>query len=488
MAPTLTLPAVPHGLLRRNRFIDAAGGATFDVTDPATDAVIASIADASPADALAALSDATDAQPAWAATAPRRRADILRAAYELVLSRTDELALLMTMEMGKPLGESRSEVIYAAEFLRWFSEEATRIRGEATTAPSGDSRIITRREPVGPCLLVTPWNFPLAMATRKIAPALAAGCTVIVKPATATPLTTLAFGKLLIEAGAPHGVVSILPTSQSPEVVAILLSDPRLRKVSFTGSTTVGTQLIAQSAPNVLRMSMELGGNAPLIVCADADIPHAVAETLKAKLRNNGEACTAANTIYVHDDVAAEFTAMLARAWSTLCVGPGYVDGNDVGPVISHDAVHRINSMIEEAITLGASVAARVDTPPGSGSYVAPTLLMNVPPHAQIVREEIFGPVAPILTWRDEAHLLATLNAGQYGLAGYLFSRDPDTIRRIAEHLEVGMIGVNRGVLSNVAAPFGGVKHSGFGREGGATGIDEYLTTKYLAVDASDRP
>lgn len=483
MALTPTLPAVPRGILRGNTFTDAVDGAVFDVTDPATGAVIATVADAGPDDATAALEDAVLAQTAWAATTPRKRADILRAAFELVLAKVDDLALLMTLEMGKPLTESRAEVVYAAEFLRWFSEEATRIRGENSVAPTGDARIVTRREPVGPCLLVTPWNFPLAMGTRKIAPALAAGCAVIVKPATATPLTMLAFGQLLVEAGVPAGVVSILPTSQSPQVVATIVADRRLRKISFTGSTTVGKQLIAQSADNVLRMSMELGGNAPLIVCEDADIPHAVAETLKAKLRNNGEACTAANVIYVHEAVADEYTAALAAAWETLRVGPGYAPDSQVGPVISQEAVDRITALIDEAVSDGAIVAARAATPP-DGSYVAPTLLRSVPSHARIVSEEIFGPVAPIVTWRDEDNLIRILNSSEYGLAAYLFARDSATIRRITEALEVGMIGVNRGVLSNVAAPFGGVKHSGFGREGGDVGIDEYLTVKYLAVDA----
>lgn len=484
MTLTPTLPAVQRGILRGNAFADGVDGAVFDVTDPASGAVIATVADAGPADATAALDDAVLAQTGWAAASPRLRADILRRAYELVLKKADDLALVMTLEMGKPLAESRSEVLYAAEFLRWFSEEAIRIRGENSVAPAGDARIVTRREPVGPCLLVTPWNFPLAMGTRKIGPALAAGCSVIVKPATATPLTMLAFGQLLIDAGVPAGVVSILPTSQSPEVVGTLLADRRLRKISFTGSSTVGKQLIAQSADNVLRMSMELGGNAPLIVCADVDIPHVVAETLKAKLRNNGEACTAANVIYVHDSVAEQYTAALAAAWRTLRVGPGYAADSDVGPVISHDAVDRIADLIDDAVSRGATIVAHADAP-AEGSYVTPTLLSNVPPDARIVTEEIFGPVAPVVTWHDEATLLRTLNAGDYGLAAYLFAQDAATIRRITESLEVGMIGINRGVLSNVAAPFGGVKHSGFGREGGDVGIDEYLTVKYLAIDAN---
>lgn len=440
-----------------------------------------SVADATVDDALRALDDAASVQESWKRTAPQDRSAILRRAYDMMVEQADDLASLVTLEMGKPRRESLDEVFYAAEFLRWFSEEATRINGITRTAPNGDSRIFTLREPVGPCLLVTPWNFPLAMGTRKIGPALAAGCTAIVKPATHTPLSMNVLGSIFVEAGLPPGVLSILPTSNSPAVVSALMADTRLRKLSFTGSTEVGKILASQAAQNVLRLSLELGGNAPLIVCKDADIDRAVSETMKAKLRNNGEACTAANVIYAHRDIVEQYSAALADRFNELVVGPGSDTESTVGPVIDSQAMRKVNELVQDAINKGAKLLSQRDTP-SIGSYCAPSVLGDVPLTARLVHEEIFGPVAPIVTWDNEDDLMAGLNNSPYGLAAYLFTRDLDTTRRFSEVLQVGMLAINRGVLSNVAAPFGGVKQSGYGREGGDEGINEYLDTKYVAL------
>lgn len=479
------LSHAPTGLLIGESFRPSSSGKEFDVNDPATGQRLTSVADASPADALEALETAHRSQKAWAATPPRHRGDILRRAYELILERKADLALLMTLEMGKPLVESEAEITYGADFLRWFSEEAVRFGGRASTSPTGDTRIVTVQEPVGPSLLVTPWNFPLAMGTRKIGPALAAGCTVIVKPAALTPLSMNALGAILIEAGLPAGVLSIIPTSSSSPTVASLMSDRRLRKISFTGSTEVGKQLIRQSADQVLRVSMELGGNAPLIVCSDADVPHAAAEAMKAKLRNNGEACTAANVFWVHESVLAEFTAQVAAQFDELTVGPGYAAETNVGPIIDQRSADGLQELVEDALQRGAKIVSQRPSPENSGgSYFPPTLLTDVPRDARVVQEEIFGPIAPIVSWSDEDDLFNQLNASEYGLAAYLFTDDLTRARVFAERLEVGMVGINRGVLSNVAAPFGGIKHSGYGREGADVGINEYLSTKYLSVDA----
>jgi len=479
------LGQAPTGLMIHNTFRPSSTGAEFPVRDPATGRTIAMVADATIDDAREALAAADSAQYSWATTPPRRRADILRSAYELIMDRRSSLALLMTLEMGKPLVESEAEVGYGAQFLRWFSEEATRFGGRALTSPGGDSRIVTIQQPVGPCLLVTPWNFPLAMGTRKIGPALAAGCTAIVKSAGLTPLSMNALAAIFVEAGLPPGVLSVIPTASSSVTVAALTSDPRLRKVSFTGSTAVGQQLIRQSADQVLRLSMELGGNAPLIVCSDADIPYAAAEAMKAKLRNNGEACTAANVFYVHSDVVDQFSAELTRRFDDLTVGPGYDPAVSVGPVIDQRAADRLTDLLDDALAAGATVLSQRPVPTGSGgSYFPPTLLGDVPFRARVVREEIFGPLAPMVTWSSEEELLTMTNASEYGLAAYLFTRDIYRARRLAEALQVGMIGINRGILSDVAAPFGGIKHSGYGREGADVGVNEYLQTKYLAVDA----
>lgn len=479
------LAHAPTGILIDNEFRPASTGAEFEVHDPATGDTIATLADASVADAIAALDSAVRVQDAWAATPARERADILRRAYELILERRTDLALLMTLEMGKPLAESEAEISYGAEFLRWFAEEAVRFGGSTTHSPTGDTRIVTIQQPVGPCLLVTPWNFPLAMGTRKIGPALAAGCPVIVKPAGLTPLSMNALAAILIESGLPAGVLSVIPTSNSSGTVAALMADPRLRKISFTGSTEVGKQLIRQSADQVLRVSMELGGNAPLIVCADADIPHAVDEAMKAKLRNNGEACTAANVFYVHEDVVETFTDQIRSRFEAIVVGPGYHADSTVGPIIDQRSAYALQELVDDAVARGARVLSRREAPAGTGgSYFPPTLLGDVPRDARVVTEEIFGPIAPIVTWADEDDLIEQANSTEYGLAAYLFTRDLDRARVIAERLQVGMLGLNRGVLSNVAAPFGGIKQSGYGREGGHVGIAEYLQTKYLSIDA----
>jgi succinate-semialdehyde dehydrogenase/glutarate-semialdehyde dehydrogenase len=464
--------------------VDASSGKTFGVDDPATHQIIAEVADGTPEDGIAALDAAVAAGDAWARTPPRRRADILRRAFDMMIEREADLALLMTLEMGKPLAESRAEVGYAAEFLRWFSEEAVRIGGQWRSAPDGGSRILTMRQPVGPCLFVTPWNFPLAMGTRKIGPALAAGCTVVVKPAKQTPLSMLALARILREAGLPAGVLNVVTTSRASALVSALLRDTRLRKLSFTGSTEVGRALVAQSATNLLRTSMELGGNAPLIVFDDADIDRAVAEAVRAKLRNNGEACTAANRFYVHDAVYEEFAEKLIAAFARLRLGRGTEPTVDLGPLIDDAGVAKCAELVDDAVARGARVGVGGHAGTGIGSYFEATVLVDVPSDARVMREEVFGPVAPLCRFTDDGQVRDWANDTEFGLASYLFTRDLDRALRMSESLQVGMIGLNRGVLSNTAAPFGGVKASGFGREGGDEGIDEYLSLKYVAVDA----
>lgn len=463
-------------------WVPSGDGATFEVLNPATAAVLATVADGTPADADRALAAADAAQPVWAATPSRRRAELLRAAYETVVARTDDFAAVMTLEMGKPLTEARGEVTYAAEFLRWFAEEAPRVAGRYQTAPEGTMRQVVVKRPVGPCLLVTPWNFPLAMPTRKIGPALAAGCTVVLKPAEETPLTALLFAKVLADVGVPPGVVNVVPTARAPEVVAPLLADRRLRKLSFTGSTAVGKQLLAQASGNVLRCSMELGGNAPLLVYADADLERAVDGAVTAKLRNTGQACTAANRILVHESVAGEFAERLAARFAALRVGDGADPGTDIGPVITPRARARIHEAVQEAVAGGARVLAGGGMPPGPGYFYPPTVVAGVPAGARLLTEEVFGPVAPIQTFATDEQALALANDTEVGLAAYVFTTDLGRVLSLGERLEVGMIGVNQGVLSNAAAPFGGVKHSGLGREGGREGIEEFLETVYLAL------
>lgn len=449
---------------------------TFEVLDPATGRAVARVADATARDALQALDAASDAQPSWAATAPRARAEILRRAFDLMTERAEPLARLATSELGRPLAESRAEVAYAADFLRWFSEQAVRVGGEYRTAPSGDYRIVTSRGPVGPCYLITPWNFPLAMVTRKVAPALAAGCTMVLKPAEATPLTALALAELLAEAGLPDGVLNVVPTMAPAEVTEALLGDGRLRKLSFTGSTEVGRRLLAQSAAGILRTSMELGGNAPFLVFDDADIDDAVQGAVVAKMRNSGQSCVAANRFIVHEAVAEEFTGALHERLAAVEVG------RDVGPLIDRDALERVDGLVIDAKQRGAVVRLGGAPQPGPGWFYPPTLLIGVPDDAAIARQEIFGPVAAIATYPDESSMVTAANATPAGLVAYLFSRDLGRALRVGEALEAGMVGINRGLVSNAAAPFGGVKQSGLGREGGIEGIDEYLEVKYLAV------
>ena len=473
---------VPKDLLIGGRWQPAAHGRRFPVHDPSTGQVLCEVADASAGDASRALDAAVDAQAAWSAQPPRERGEILRRAFELVTARTDDLALLITLEMGKPLAESRAEVAYGAEFLRWYSEEAVRVEGTWSVAPAGGTRLLTLRQPVGPCLLVTPWNFPLAMGTRKVGPAVAAGCTMVVKPAEQTPLTLLAFAALMAEAGLPAGVLNVVPTASPAEVVAPLLADRRLRKLTFTGSTEVGRLLMAQAAPNVLRVTLELGGNAAFVVFDDADLDVAVEAAMVAKLRNIGEACTAANRFLVAETVASDFTARLAGRMGALTMGRGTDEGVDIGPLIDQAQQSKVAALVDEAVAGGAHAELGGRSVDGPGWYYPPTVLTGVPDHARLLREEIFGPVAPVLTFASEKEALDRANDTEYGLVGYVFTRDLDRALRMAEGLRTGMVGLNLGMVSNPAAPLGGVKHSGFGREGGHEGLLEYLDTKYVAI------
>lgn len=463
------------------RWRPATGGRTFSVEDPATGRVLCDVADASPEDAVAALDSASRAQASWAAVAPRQRGEILRRAYDLLTERADDLALLITLEMGKSLAESRAEVAYGADYLRWFSEEAVRITGEWKTNSAGDGRVLTMRQPVGPALLITPWNAPLAMLTRKIGPAVAAGCTMIVKPAAQTPLTALMLTNLMVEAGLPDNVLNLVTTSHAGPVTGPLITDRRLRKLSFTGSTAVGRRLLQAAADNVLRTSMELGGNAPFIVCADADVDAAVDGAMIAKMRNLGEACVAANRFFIHADIVDEFTARLTERMSGLTVGPGIDPGVDVGPLIDGTQRDRVASLVDDAISDGARAVCGGRAPAGTGYFYPPTVLVDVPPSARLTREEIFGPVAPISSFTDEAQMLQQANDTDFGLVSYVYTQTASRAVRLSEGLHSGMVGLNRGLVSDVGAPFGGMKQSGLGREGGSTGIDEYLETKYVA-------
>ncbi|MBF6364148.1 NAD-dependent succinate-semialdehyde dehydrogenase [Nocardia puris] len=463
--------------------VEADGGATFPVRNPADGEVLVHVADAAPGDAVRALDAAVAVQEQWAATPARERGEILRTVYERITARAEEFALLMTLEMGKALPESRNEVRYGAEFFRWFSEEAVRVHGRYLHAPSGTGRIMVHKQPVGPCLAITPWNFPLAMGTRKIGPALAAGCTMIVKPASETPLTMLLLAKLCSEAGLPDGVLSVITTKRSSAVTAPLLTDPRLRKLTFTGSTEVGRKLVEQSAHGLLRTSMELGGNAPFVVFDDADVDAAVQGAMLAKLRNGGEACTAANRFHVQNGVREEFTAKLAEAMAdSVVLGPGADPSTTLGPLINEDQLTTVSELVDDAVAAGAQVRLGGKAPGGPGWFYPATLLTDVPPQARILREEVFGPVAPIVGFDTEEQGLAAANDTEFGLVAYVYTRDLDRALRVAEGLETGMVGVNRGVISDPAAPFGGVKASGFGREGGIEGIEEYLSTKYIAL------
>ena len=476
------LAQVPTGLLINGQWQDASTGRTFDVEDPATGKTLLSIADASTEDGARAIDAAAAAQDSWARTAPRERGEILRRAFELVTERTEDFALLMTLEMGKPLAEARGEVAYGAEFLRWFSEEAVRVSGRYSTSPDGKSRLLVNKKPVGPCLLITPWNFPLAMATRKIAPAVAAGCTMVLKPAKLTPLTSQLFAAVMMEAGLPAGVLNVVSTTSAGDVTGPILKDERLRKVSFTGSTPVGQGLIRDAAENVLRTSMELGGNAPFIVFEDADLDKAVDGAMAAKLRNMGEACTAANRFIVQDTVADEFAEKFAARVGAMTTGRGTEDETKVGPLIDAKSRDKVHALVTDAVDGGAVALVGGKPVDGPGYFYQPTVLKDVAPGARILQEEIFGPVAPIVTFSTEDEAVALANNTEYGLVSYVFTRDLNRGLRIGEKLESGMLGLNAGVVSNAAAPFGGVKQSGLGREGGAEGIEEYLYTQYIGI------
>jgi succinate-semialdehyde dehydrogenase/glutarate-semialdehyde dehydrogenase len=474
--------AVPTDLLIGGRWRPAASGATLAVDDPATGKALVEVADAGPDDGLAALDAAAAAQDGFAAMPPRERGEILRRAYELIMSRVDDLALLMTLEMGKPVAESRAEVSYAAEFFRWFAEEAVRIDGQYGVTPNGAGRMLVMRQPVGVCLLITPWNFPMAMGTRKIGPAVAAGCTMVIKPAQQTPLSMHALAAILAEAGLPDGVLNIVTTSTAGRVMEPLIRDGRARKLSFTGSTEIGKVLLEQASANVLRTSMELGGNAPFLVLADADLDAAVDGAMTAKMRNMGEACTAANRFLVHRSIADAFADRLAERMAALHVGRGTEDGVQVGPLIDAKGREKVAELVDDAVSRGGQARIGGETVDGPGYFYRPTVLADVPVDARLSREEIFGPVAPITVVDDDDQAVAAANDTEFGLVSYVYTENINRALRVVERLEAGMVGLNTGLVSNPAAPFGGIKQSGLGREGGSVGIEEYLETKYVAV------
>ncbi|WP_425954399.1 NAD-dependent succinate-semialdehyde dehydrogenase [Xylanimonas sp. McL0601] len=477
---------LPTGLLVGGHWGPATGGRTFEVVDPATEEVLFDVADASPEDARRALAAAHDAAPAWRATAPRERGELLRGVYERIVARADDIAALITAECGKTRAEARAEVLYGADFFRWYAEEAVRFPGLHRRAPAGANRQLVQRRPVGPALLITPWNFPIAMATRKIGPALAAGCTVVVKPAQLAPLTTMLVAEVLRseleDRGLPAGVVNIVPTSRAGDATSPLLTDPRLRKLSFTGSTGVGRSLLAQAAGQVLNVSMELGGNAPFVVMADADLDAAVEGAMVAKLRNSGQSCVAANRFLVHDSLAREFARRLAERFEALRLGPGADDGVDLGPLIDSAAVDKVDELVGDASGRGAQVLTGGERLGRKGYFYRPTVLAGVDPDARVSREEIFGPVAPVLAFADDDEAIALANDTEHGLAAYAYTTSLDRAMRLGDELEAGMIGINRGMVSDASAPFGGVKQSGLGREGGEAGIEEYLETVYVAL------
>jgi succinate-semialdehyde dehydrogenase/glutarate-semialdehyde dehydrogenase len=462
--------------------VPASDGGRFEVIDPATGEAFETVANGTVEDAIAAVEAAAKAAPAWAATAPRERGEILRRAYQLMIENADELARLISRENGKALPDARGEVAYAAEFFRWFSEEAVRVNGTLATAPAGANKILVQHRPVGICVLVTPWNFPAAMATRKIGPALAAGCTMVLKPASDTPLTALALAALLAEAGVPDGVVNVLPARRSGPVVSAMLHDDRVRKLSFTGSTEVGRVLLREAADKIVNVSMELGGNAPFLVFADADLDAAVDGAMIAKMRNGGEACTSANRFYAQAPIAAEFGRRLARRMSALTLGPGTDDGVEVGPLVNREAVEKVDELVRDAVARGATVVTGGSRPDPDGWFYQPTVLTEVPAEATLLREEIFGPVPPIVSFDTEEEAIRLANDTEYGLVAYLYTGDLAQGLRVSERLEAGMVGLNRGLVSDPAAPFGGVKQSGIGREGGHEGILDYLEATYVAV------
>jgi succinate-semialdehyde dehydrogenase / glutarate-semialdehyde dehydrogenase len=476
------LDQVPRQLFIGGRWRDGSKG-TLSVEDPATGESLCQVADASADDAMAALDAAVETGGDWANHPPRGRGEILGRAFEAIVARTDELALLMTLEMGKPLKESKAEIAYGAEFLRWFSEQAVRIDGRYAVAPNGQGRLLTMKQPVGPCLLITPWNFPLAMGTRKIGPAIAAGCTMVVKPAQQTPLSMLMLAKILEDAGLPAGVLNLITASSASESTGPLIKDSRLRKLSFTGSTEVGRKLMGQASENLLRLSMELGGNAPFLVFEDADLDAAVQGALIAKMRNIGEACTAANRFHVAAPVAEQFAEALAKRMGSMKVGRGTERDVEVGPLIDQNQRGKVENLVDEAVGRGARVLVGGQARDGAGYFFDPTVLTDVPDGAELLHEEIFGPVAPVKGFTDEDEAIAAANDTEFGLVAYVYTRDLKRALRVVERLETGMVGLNQGMVSNPAAPFGGIKQSGFGREGGPEGIDEYLETKYVAVN-----
>jgi succinate-semialdehyde dehydrogenase / glutarate-semialdehyde dehydrogenase len=475
--------SIPQRLFIGGEWRDASGGGTLAVKDPATEETICEVADGTPDDAVAALDAAVEAQAGFAATAPNERGEILWRAFEKLNERADELALLMTLEMGKPIAESKAEIIYAAEFFRWFSGEALRVSGDYRQAANGKGRVLVLRQPVGPSLLITPWNFPMAMGTRKVGPAIAAGATTVIKPAQNTPLSMLALGQILEEVGLPAGAFNIITSSKSSDVTKPLLGDPRLRKLSFTGSTEVGQKLIAASADNVLKVSMELGGNAPFLVFPDADVDDAVEGGLLAKMRNIGEACTSANRFHVAESVADEFTQKLADKMGSLKIGRGTEEDVKVGPLIDEPSREKVSELVQDALQKGADCVVGGEIPDGRGYFYPPTVLGNVPDDARVLKEEIFGPVAPVTTFSNEEEAIAKANDTEYGLVAYVYTSNMKRALRVIEGLETGMVGLNQGMVSNAGAPFGGVKHSGIGREGGNEGIEEFLEVKYVAVN-----
>ena len=480
------LDAVPKQLYVGGAWRDGAGGETLDVEDPATGETIAAVADGTPQDALDALAAAHDAwYGGWRDSAPRERSDILRRAYEAIMARADDLALLMTLEMGKPLAESKAEISYGASFLRWYAEEAVRLDGRFTMHEAGTGRLLTMKQPVGPCVFITPWNFPLAMGTRKIAPAVAAGCTMVVKPAKLTPLSMLMLAKILEQSGLPHGVLNVVTARSAGSLMEPLIRDPRTRKLSFTGSTEVGRKLMEQAAEQILRVSMELGGNAPFVVFEDADLDAAVEGAIVAKMRNIGEACTAANRFHVAQPIAAEFARRLADRIGTMKIGRGTDEGVEVGPLIDAEQLDKVAELVDDAIGRGARALCGGERVEGAGSFYHPTVLVDVPRDARMLEEEIFGPVAPVTTFFSEDEAIAAANATPFGLVSYLYTNDLKRALRVSERIETGMIGLNQGIVSNAGAPFGGIKHSGIGREGGPEGIEEYLERKYVAIATS---
>ena len=482
-AEQAVLDGVKTQLYIAGEWREAAEGGTIPVEDPATGETIAEVPDATAQDADAALGAAHETFAEFRNHPPRERGDILRRAYDLITERTDDLALLMTMEMGKPLAESKAEIAYAANFFRWYAEEAVRINGRFTVNETGKGRVLTLKQPVGPCVFITPWNFPLAMGTRKIGPAIAAGCTMVVKPAKQTPLSMLALAGILEEAGLPDGVLNVITAKSSGKTMEPLIKDPRTRKLSFTGSTEVGKKLIEQSAEQVLRVSMELGGNAPFLIFEDADLDAAVEGALIAKMRNIGEACTSANRFHVAGDVADDFAERLAGKLGEMKIGRGTEPDVKVGPLIDDDQRGKVAGLVEDAVGKGAKVLVGGEKLDGAGYFYKPTVLTDVPDSAELLREEIFGPVAPVRGFASEDEAIAAANDTEYGLVAYLYTRDINRALRVVERLETGMIGLNQGMVSNAGAPFGGVKQSGFGREGGPEGIREYLETKYVALN-----